>query len=100
MTIYRMYSDNGNRTGFWVQHRTWSNMCARIQTIAGQRYGKLPGSSPLHDNAEVIVLGFDVRSGRPIVMGPRLEAPQDHNYTIIAEPGWYRESPKAVAATS
>jgi hypothetical protein len=98
MTIYRMYADNGNRAGFWVQHRTWLNACAQIQSIAGQRNGKLPGFAPLHDNAEVVIRGFDVRSGRPMELGSRLETPQDHNYTVIAEPGWYRGSAEIVAA--
>jgi hypothetical protein len=91
MTIYRLYAHNGNRAGFWVQHRSWTNTCARIQSIAGQSRGRLPGDSPLHDNAEVLVLGFDVRSGRPITLGPRLEQPQDQKYTLIAKPGWYHE---------
>jgi hypothetical protein len=94
MTIYRMYAENGNRAGFWVQHRTWSNACAQIQSIAGQRIGKLPGLAPLHDNAEVVIRGFDVRSGRPVELGNPLVTPQDHNYIVIAEPGWYRGSPE------
>ena len=35
MTIYGLYERNGNRAGFWVQHRTWNNMCARVQSIDG-----------------------------------------------------------------
>ncbi|MGD0540000.1 MAG: hypothetical protein ABSB33_00645 [Tepidisphaeraceae bacterium] len=93
MTLYRMYVDNGNRAGFWVQHRSWSNACAQVQSIAGQRDGKLPGHAPLHDNADVVIRGFDVRSGRPVELGPRVDATQDHNYSVIAEPEWYRVSP-------
>lgn len=92
MTIYRIYTEHGNRAGFWVQHRSWSNACAQVQSIAGQCNGKLPGYAPLHDNAEVVIRGFDVRSGRPVELAPRLETPQDRNYSVIAEPGWYRES--------
>jgi len=47
MTIYSIYASNGNRAGFWVQHRSWSNTCAQVQSIAGQRFGKLPGDAPL-----------------------------------------------------
>jgi hypothetical protein len=90
MTLYRMYADNGNRAGFWVQHRTWRDTCARVQSIAGQLNGKLPGSAPLYDNAEVVIRCFDVRSGRPKQVGPGLAAPIDSNYRIIAQPGWYR----------
>ncbi|MGD0389576.1 MAG: hypothetical protein ABSC42_11530 [Tepidisphaeraceae bacterium] len=90
MTIYSIYASNGNRAGFWVQHRSWNNTCAQVQSIAGQRIGKLPGEAPLHDNAEVLVEGFDVRSGRPVKLGPRLETPQDRNYSVIAQPEWYR----------
>ena len=89
MTIYSMYSNNGNRAGFWVQHSTWRNTCAQIQSIAGQRNGKLPGDAPLYGNAEVLVQGFDIRSGRPVPLGPRLETPECRNYSAIAEPGWY-----------
>jgi hypothetical protein len=92
MTIYRIYSDNGNRAGFWVQHRSWANTCAQVQSVAGRDHGTLPGPAPLHDNAEVVVRGFDVRSGRPVELGPLLQTPQDRNYSIIAEPMWYRRS--------
>lgn len=92
MTIYSMYAHNGNRAGFWVQHRSWSNTCAQVQSVAGQRGGKLPGDAPLYGNAEVLIRGFDVRSGRPVELGPRLGTPEDRNYVIIAEPGWYRGS--------
>ena len=92
MTIYRMYTENGNRAGFWVQHRKWSNACAQVQSIAGHRDGKLPGHAPLHDNAVVMIRGFDVRSGRPVDLGSRLETPQDQKYSLISEPGWYRQS--------
>jgi len=92
MTIYRLYAHNGNRAGFWVQHRSWNNMCARIQTIGGQAAGKLPNLPPLHENIEVLVQGFDVRSGRPVQLGPRLEHPEDQKYVLIATPCWYNES--------
>ena len=61
-----------------------------MQSIAGLRFGKLPGEAPLHDNAEVLIEGFDVRSGRPVKLGPRLEEPLDRNYSVIAQPEWYR----------
>ena len=89
MTLYRLYAENGNRAGFWVQHRSWSNMCAQVQTIAGQTTGALPGSAPLHDNAEVQMTVFDVRSGRPLAVEPEQTRPQDRNYARIAEPRWY-----------
>src|SRR4051794_11032493 len=65
MTIYRLYSQNGDRAGFWVQHRSWANLCARVQSIAGKDFGKLPGQPPLHDSAPISLQCFDVRSGRP-----------------------------------
>jgi hypothetical protein len=98
MTIYRMYADNGNRAGFWVQHRSWRNTCAQVESVAGQRNGKLPGNSPLYDNAAVVVRCFDVRSGRPLQPGPQLETPQDSHYRIIAQPGWYRGAKEVPAA--
>ena len=97
MTIFRLYAHNGNRAGFWVQHRSWNNCCARIQSIAGRSAGRLPGAAPLHDQAEVLISGFDVRSGRPVVLGPRLEHPEDQKYALIAKPAWYREGEHAPA---
>jgi hypothetical protein len=93
-----MYVQNGHRAGFWVQHRTWTSQCARVSSIAGQQAGKLPGDAPLYGNAEVLVQGFDVRSGRPIPLGPKLETPGDRNFVIIAEPSWYRGTTESAAA--
>jgi hypothetical protein len=95
MTIFGIYVQGGNRAGFWVQHRGWTNMCARVESIAGKSGGKLPGIAPLYGNASVLVSGFDVRSGRPIDMGARLGSPEDRNYVVIAEPGWYRVNAEA-----
>jgi hypothetical protein len=97
MTIYRMYADNGNRAGFWVQHRSWRNACAQVQSVAGQRFGKLPDHGLLRDNTDVIIHCFDVRSGRPVPLGPQLGTPADSNYRVIAQPGWYRRSAEVVA---
>ena len=55
MTIYRLYAENGHRAGFWVQHRSWNNICAQVQSIAGHSCGALPGRAPLHDNAAVLI---------------------------------------------
>ena len=89
MTIYRLYAENGHRAGFWVQHRTWGNVCAQVQSIAGRDCGLLPGSAPLHENAPVTMRVFDVRSGRPMPRDPTLHPPADRNYARIAEPFWY-----------
>ncbi len=43
MTIHRLYAENGDRAGFWVQHRDWSNTCAQVQSVAGQAAGALKG---------------------------------------------------------
>src|SRR5947208_1463675 len=89
MTIFRLYAANGERAGFWVQHRAWQNMCAQVLSIGGRRAGRLPGKPPLHNNAEVIVRGYDVRSGRPVELGPILETPDDAHFAFIAEPRWH-----------
>jgi hypothetical protein len=119
MTLYRIYAENGHRAGFWVQHRTWQNVCAQIQTIAGNDAGPLPGAAPNHNHAPIEMQMFDVRSGRPlhdhpasaadpifpaaftdselsaapIVAAPASDstAPRapDRHYTRIAEPFWY-----------
>ena len=66
MTIYRLYQENGHRADFWVQHRSWSNSCARVISVAGLESGRLPGAPPRHGEAAVVMLMFDVRSGRPL----------------------------------
>jgi hypothetical protein len=92
MTLYRLYAENGHRAGFWVQHRRWSNLCARVQSIAGRQNGALPGVAPLHDNAEARLRVFDVRSGRPIEREPEPGQSTDRHYVQIAEPFWYEAS--------
>ena len=90
MTIYRIYTENGNRAGFWVQHRSWGNLCAQVESIAGRSEGKLP-DPPTDDCAEIMMRVFDVRSGRR-VNTPPAPAPDgchDRNYSRIAEPYWY-----------
>ena len=92
MNVYRLYAQNNHRAGFWVQHRTWANTCARIETIAGQSSGTLPGAAPLHELADVMVRVFDVRSGRLLEGDSLLKQPDDRNYSLIAEPYWYERS--------
>ena len=89
MTIYRLYAENGNRAGFWIQHRSWENACAQVTSIAGHDMGKLPGAAPAYGGAPVTVSTFDVRSGRKLTSGTVLEHPDDRNYSRIAEPAWF-----------
>ncbi len=88
MTIYGLYNQNGRRSGFWIQHRSWGNICAQVRSIAGASSGALPGHAPLYDNAKVIMQVFDVRSGRPLQSELSLHPPEDRNYAQIAEPYW------------
>jgi hypothetical protein len=89
VTIYRLYTENGNRAGFWVQHRTWKNLCARVRSVGGREFGKLPGKAPLHNNATISIECFDVRSGRPAPIAESDEQLTDKNFVSIAEPSWY-----------
>ena len=89
MTIYRLYAENGNRAGFWIQHRSWENACAQVTSIAGRDMGRLPGTAPTHDGAAVLVSTFDVRSGRKLTHETPLEHPDDRNFARIAEPAWF-----------
>jgi len=101
MSIYRLYIQNGNCAGFWIQHRSWQNMCAQVLSIAGQRNGGLPGNSPTHEHADVRVQCFDVRSGRPVPSKPSIESPEDRRYVLIARPPWsarlLQQSGKSIA---
>ena len=83
MTIYRIYLENGNRAGFWVQHRNWSNTCARVISIAGRDAGPLPGAAPRHEEAAVVMLMFDIRSGRALQGEPM---PADGAGAVSASP--------------
>jgi hypothetical protein len=63
-------------------------MCAQVLSIAGQRSGTLPGSSPIHEHANVLVQYFDVRSGRPVPSEALIDSPEDRRYVLIAQPPW------------
>lgn len=89
MTIFRLYAENGCNAGFWVQHRTWQNTCGLVRSLAGRQRGALPGAPPLHDDADMVMETFDVRSGRPCPVVESLR-PDDRNFNRIAKPTWYR----------
>lgn len=88
MTIYAMYERNGNRAGFWAQHRTWANACVLVRGIAGRASGPLPSSPPAHEPTPVQSLAFDVRSGRPLPSGSYPFDPGDRAFVPIAAPPW------------
>jgi len=87
MTIYGIYAQNGHRAGFWVQHRTWTNMCAQVESIAGREIGALPAIA-LDGGSDVQVRCFDVRSGRPLPAAECFGDPADRNFLPIAQPAW------------
>jgi hypothetical protein len=89
VTIYRIYEQNGHRAGFWVQHRSWKDSCAQVQSIAGQKEGRLAGSPQPEDSDCVLMRVFDVRSGR-MLDGDKSQHPaSDKNFAQIAEPFWH-----------
>ena len=89
MTLYRLYAANGHRAGFWVQHRSWRDSCAQVESIDGHREGALPGEAPQYDHAPVMMHLFDVRSGRRVAPHAPVHPAGDKNYTQIAEPYWF-----------
>ena len=88
MTIVRLYSDNGDYAGFWVQHRRWPNACARVASVNGRGSGKLADGAELLADFEIGMESFDVRSGRPLAA--KSPTTRDGGFTRIAEPAWYR----------
>ena len=90
MKIVRLYAENGHCAGFWVQHRTWSNACARVASINGRRSGELPEGDELRGDLDIALESFDVRSGR--ALHAELPRAQDATFARIAEPAWYRPS--------
>ncbi len=95
MTICRLYAENGYRAGFWVQHRSWSNICARVHSIGGQEFGRLPAPALLQYDPAKLNLGyFDVRSGRPSGLEGTSEHLVDQNFVMIAKPPWYASDPE------
>ena len=87
MTIYRLYIENGNRAGFWIQHRSWQNKCAQVVSIAGRSRGSLPEERATHGDG-VLMRCFDVRSGRPVTVMGSMDQPDDRGFVRIAEPPW------------
>src|ERR1700733_2654748 len=85
MSIYRLYIQNGNCAGFWIQHRTWHNECAQVVSIDGRSRGSLPDGAATHA-AGVLVRCFDVRSGRPVPTMALVDQPEDRGFVRIAEP--------------
>ena len=92
MNIYSLYVQNGNRAGFWIQHRKWQNKCAQVHSIGGVCSGNLPGRPPNYQDAPVAASCFDVRSGRPVGVSPAIEQPDDRGYVLIAQPPWHKRS--------
>ena len=95
MTIERLYEMNGHHGGFWVQHRTWQNLCARIEGLAARTADRRAAADadavvPLQSLAATIIAsGYDVRSGRRLKLG---EWPEDSHYVQIAKPPWHRDA--------
>jgi len=98
MTIYRMYADNGNRAGFWVQHRSCATRARKWKALPGSELENCPATLHFTTMRLSWCDAFDVRSGRPLQPGPQLETPQDSHYRIIAQPGWYRGAKEVPAA--
>ena len=92
MNIYSLYTQNGNRAGFWIQHRKWQNKCAQVHSIGGVSIGSLPGFPPNYGHAPVAVSCFDVRSGRSVGASPAIDQPDDRGYALIAQPPWHKRS--------
>lgn len=90
MSIHKLYADNGNIPGFWVQHRSWQNICARVVTMnpAESDGARRRPSRPI--NATLTLETFDVRSGRRLDMASPPPGEDDRGFTRIAEPCWYR----------
>jgi hypothetical protein len=88
MTVFRLYEQNGNCAGFWVQHRLWTNTCARVITVNGTRFGELPHGDKRHPDAAFTLEAFDVRSGRP--SDPAIPCADDNGFVRIADPAWSR----------
>jgi hypothetical protein len=89
VTIHRMYAENGNRGDFWIQHRTWTNTCAYVQSLAPvppDDASSSPADGQTLEQFHVRV--FDIRSGRRIISQPPPDCRADRNYTRIAEPFW------------
>jgi hypothetical protein len=99
MSIYRLYIQNGNCAGFWIQHRTWQNKCAQVVSIEGRSTGSLPEAAATHAGG-VLVQCFDVRSGRPVSVTGLIDQPDDRGFVRIAEPPWNLRSRRQVSRSA
>lgn len=88
MTIFRLYTQNGDCAGFWVQHRRWKNTCALVLSVCGLRAGELPVSESYQHKTKIMLECYDVRSGRPIMAEAWLDQVHDREFERIAEPFW------------
>ena len=99
MNIFRLYIQNGNCAGFWIQHRSWRNTCAQVVSIDGLSSGSLR-DNPETNIVDVHVRCFDVRSGRPVSVMDSIDRPGDRGFVRIAEPPWNdrsrRQDPQSV----
>jgi hypothetical protein len=75
-----MYIENGRRAGFWIQHRSWRDVCAQVVNVEARTV--------------VCMRYFDVRSGREVTAMPA----EDDGFAMIAEPPWCRRSPAVSGA--
>ena len=81
MTVQRLYAMNRGNPDLWVQHRTWKNVCARVEHVAPDSQGEEAGC------VAVTGFGYDVSSGR---RKPVPDWPDDSRYVQIAQPAWHR----------
>lgn len=92
MTIQRLYEANGDRAGFWVQHRRWSNCCAQVEQVNGLSVGTLVMTPADAQSDHVRFRWFDVRSGRELHLEEIPPFSNDNFFATIATPAWARDA--------
>lgn len=92
LRIQGLYHENGDRAGFWVQHRSWQNLCAQIISIGGCASGPLPEILLGADEATLMFDTYDVSSGRRATPHRILRHGPVRDYRRIAQPPWARDS--------
>jgi len=85
LNVYGMYTQNGDKAGFWVRRDSWSvTSFAQVKAIAGASSGALAGKAPYHERQKV-TMDFYL-NGVLHEANAELSCPGTYAYALITDP--------------